>query len=294
MCRPSDRNGRFVPEPCCRGVGVGRALVEMSAKRCLAPVASVFVRLVADRRSRRARPSPRARPRAHRGCGSRRDERRRLERDLHDGVHNELVSLIVKLQLAEEHHHTPPELAGTLSALAAHAEAALDSVREIAHGIDPSSLAAFGVERVIRAQAARASMNVRLERTAPRSNQEAEAAGYFSCLETIQNAAKHAGHAAKHAGHAAHVTLQLHHEHGTLAVRIQDDEIGSDPADAETGAGLRNIRERIGTLGGTVTITSNPGHGTVVAIALPWPARQAEQTMPNATSQANKAAASND
>ena len=252
----------------------------------MAPVASVFVRLVADRRSRRARPSPRARPRAHRGCGSRRDERRRLERDLHDGVHNELVSLIVKLQLAEEHHHTPPELAGTLSALAAHAEAALDSVREIAHGIDPSSLAAFGVERVIRAQAARASMNVRLERTAPRSNQEAEAAAYFSCL-AIQNAAKHAGH-------AAHVTLQLHHEHGTLAVRIQDDEIGSDPADAETGAGLRNIRERIGTLGDTVTITSNPGHGTVVAIALPWPARQAEQTMPNATSQANKAAASND
>ena len=91
------------------------------------------------------------------------DERRRLERDLHDGVQNELVSLIVKLQLAEEDHHTPPELAGTLSALAAHAEAALDSVREIAHGIYPSSLAAFGVERAIRAQAARASMDVRLK-----------------------------------------------------------------------------------------------------------------------------------
>ncbi len=214
-------------------------------------------------------------------------ERRRLERDLHDGVQNELVSLIVRLQLAQEDRHTPPELAGTLSALGADAEAALDSVREIAHGIYPSSLAAFGVERALRAQAARASMHVRLEGTAPRSTEAAEAAVYFSCLEAIQNVAKHAGR-------AAHATLRLHYDSGMLVVCIQDDGIGFDPAHAETGAGLRNIRDRIQTLGGTVKLTSNPGHGTVVAIALPWPARQAEQTMPNATSRANRAAASND
>lgn len=215
------------------------------------------------------------------------DERRRLERDLHDGVQNDLVSLIVRLQLAQEDRHTPPELAGTLSALGAHAEAALDSVREIAHGIYPSSLAAFGVERALRAQAARASMNVRLDGTAPRSTEEAEAAVYFSCLEAIQNVAKHAGR-------AAHATLRLHHDSGMLAVCIKDDGIGFDPAHAETGAGLRNIRDRIQTLGGTVKLTSDPGHGTVVAIALRWPTKQAEQTLPKPTSRANRAATSND
>ena len=215
------------------------------------------------------------------------DERRRLEHDLHDGVQNELVSLIVRVQLAAEDRHTPPELAGALSALGAHAEAALDSVREIAHGIYPSSLAAFGVERALRAQAARAPIDVRLEGTALRSTDQAEAAVYFSCVEAIQNVAKHAGR-------AAHVTLRLHHKNGMLAVCIQDDGIGFDPAHAETGAGLRNIRDRVQTLGGTVKLTSNPGHGTLVAIALPWPARQTEQAMPNATSRANRPAASND
>jgi signal transduction histidine kinase len=73
------------------------------------------------------------------------DERRRLERDLHDGVQSELVALMVKLTLAEHDPGTPPALAGTLSDLVARAEAALHSVREIAHGIYPSVLAAFGV-----------------------------------------------------------------------------------------------------------------------------------------------------
>ena len=215
------------------------------------------------------------------------DERRRLERDLHDCVQNELVSLIVRLHLAKEDRHTPPELAGTLSALSAHAEAALDSVREIAQGIYPSSLAAFGVEPALRAQTARAAMDVTPIGDRASQHEEAEAAAYFSCLEAIQNVAKHAGRDAP-------TTLRLHHDRGMLAACIQDDGIGFDPAHAETGAGLRNIRDRIGTLGGAVTITSNPGHGTVVDIALPWPAKQAEHTMPNATSQAKRAAARND
>ena len=160
-------------------------------------------------------------------------------------------------------------------------------MRDIARGVYPPLLAAFGVLAALRAQARRATVDVNVLGTAPRSTDEAEAAVYFSCLEAIQNVAKHAGR-------TGHVTLQLHHEHGTLVVPIQDDGIGFDPAHAETGAGLSNIRDRIQTLGGRVKLTSNPGHGNVVAIALPWPAKQAEQTMPNATSQANKAAASND
>jgi signal transduction histidine kinase len=86
----------------------------------------------------------------------------------------------------------------------------------------------------------------------------------------------------------------MHHDSGMLVAMVQVDGIWLDPAHAETGAGLINIRDRIERLGDTVKLTSNPGHGTVVAIALPWPAKQGQQTMPNATSQANRAAASND
>jgi signal transduction histidine kinase len=105
--------------------------------------------------------------------------------------------------------------------------------------------------------------------TAPRSTEEAEAAVYFSCLEAIQNVAKHAGR-------TAHARLGLHHEHGTLAVRLEDDGRGFDPARTPDGAGLRNIHDRIQTLGGTIKLTSGPGCGTVLTISLPWPPRTAE------------------
>jgi signal transduction histidine kinase len=195
------------------------------------------------------------------------DERRRLERDLHDGVQNELVALIVKLRLAEQDRDTPPALAGMLSALATRAEGALDSVREIAHGIYPSALAAFGVLQALRALARRASTNVSLEGTAPRSTEEAEAAVYFSCSEAIQNVAKHAGREPQ-------VTIRLHHDDGTLAVRIEDHGHGFDPEHTPDGAGLGNIRHRIQTLDGTVKLTSSPGRGTVLTILLPWPPQQ--------------------
>jgi signal transduction histidine kinase len=202
-----------------------------------------------------------------RAAFAREDERRRLARDLHDGVQNELVALIFKLSLAEQEPDTSPSLATILAELGARAEAALDSMRQIARGIQPRLLADFGVAKALRAQTARASMPVSLDGIAPRSSDEAEAAVYFSCLEAIQNVAKHAG---RH----AQVIVRLHHDHGTLALGIEDDGRGFDPAHTSEGAGFRNIRDRIGTLGGTGTITSSPGHGTVLTIALPWPPRQ--------------------
>ena len=118
------------------------------------------------------------------------DERRRLERDLHDGVQNELVALIVKLALAQEDAEIPPALAETLAGLQARAQAALDSVRDIVRGIYPPVLADFGLARALRSQAARAPVHVSVEGTAPRSAEAAEAAVYFACSEAIQNAAK--------------------------------------------------------------------------------------------------------
>jgi signal transduction histidine kinase len=260
--------------------GLVDALTMLSG-RCLAlktrnrELAREVKQLRAERRRLRSRmaavstsqPMQKTRLAQARAAFAREDERRRLDRDLHDGVQNELVALILELSLAEHEPDTCPSLAVILAELGARAQAALDSVRRIARGTQPRLLADFGVVDAVRAQTARASMPVSLEGTAPRSSDEAEAAVYFCCLEAVQNVAKHAGRNAQ-------VILRLHHAHGTLAVGIEDNGRGFDPAHTPEGAGFRNLHDRIGTLGGTVTTTSSPGHGTVLTIALPWPPRQ--------------------
>ena len=192
------------------------------------------------------------------------DERRRLERDLHDGVQNELVGLIIKLAHAQEDAKTPPELMDMLAGLEARAQAALNSLRNIARGIYPSLLADLGLAEALRAQAARAPVDVRLIGTAPRSTEAAEDAVYFACSEAIQNAAKYAGG-------GAHVTVRLRHDEGSLAVRVADDGRGFDPARTSTGAGLGNMRDRTEGVAGTFRLDSRPGHGTVLTLTVPWP-----------------------
>jgi len=194
------------------------------------------------------------------------DERRRLERALHDGVQNELVALILELALAAHDPDTPPALASTLAGLEARAQVALDSVRDIARGIYPSLLADLGLREALLAQAVRAPINVSLVGNAPRSTEEAEDAVYFSCSEAIQNASKHAGRTAQ-------VTLRLRYDQGSLAVHVADDGRGFDPAGAPDGAGLQNIRDRIRNLGGSFRVASDPGRGTVLTLSLPWPRR---------------------
>jgi signal transduction histidine kinase len=220
---------------------------------------------VASARNVRAIPQPRPKRTYSRLAGVD-GERRRLARDLHDGVQGELVALIVELALAQQDPDTPPVLAGMLAGLEARAQAALDSVRNTVGGIYPPLLAEFGVQAALRAQAARAATTVSVVGAAPRSIEEAEEAVYFACSEAIQNVAKHAGRGAR-------VTLRLHDGRGSLAVRIEDDGRGFDPANTPEGAGLRNIRDRVQHPGGTVEVTSTPGHGTVVTISLPWPPR---------------------
>ena len=192
------------------------------------------------------------------------DDRRRLERDLHDGVQNDLVALIVKLALAQQDPETPPALVEMLAGLEVRAQAALDSVRNIAHGIYPSLLADFGLAEALRSQAARAAVDVRLMGSAPRSTEAAEEAVYFACSEALQNAAKHAGRGTQ-------VELRLHHHQGSLDVGIADDGRGFDLAHTPEGAGVQNIRDRVEDLGGRFEVASSPGHGTVVTISLPWP-----------------------
>ena len=119
-----------------------------------------------------------------------------MERDLHDGVQNELVALVVKLALAQEDAGIPPAVAKTLAGLEARARAGLDAVRDIVRGIYPPQLAEFGLVRALRAPAARSP------RREPRTGraariEEARTAFYFVCSEAIQDVATHAGRAAQ-------------------------------------------------------------------------------------------------
>jgi signal transduction histidine kinase len=191
-------------------------------------------------------------------------ERQRLERDLHDGVQTELIALIVKLAVARQDPDTPPALADTLAGLEAHAQTALDSVRNIARGIYPAILADFGLPEALRAQARRAGVDLSILGSAPRSSEGSEEAVYFACSEAIQNAAKHAGSGAR-------CTLRLRHHAQSLAVQIADDGRGFDPDRTPGRGGLQNIRDRIAELGGTVKLASKPGRGTILTLSLPWP-----------------------
>jgi signal transduction histidine kinase len=193
-------------------------------------------------------------------------ERRRLERDLHDGVQSELVALIFELAAAQQNPETPPALAYTFAAIEGRAQAALDSVRTIARGIYPPVLADLGLGEALCAQAARAAVNMRLVGTVPRGTEEAEEAVYFAGLEAIQNVVKHAGDDAR-------VVLRLLQHRGSLVVRISDDGKGFYPDQATGGVGLQNIRHRIEDLSGTFELASRPGCGTVLTLALPWPTR---------------------
>ena len=193
-------------------------------------------------------------------------ERRRLERDLHDGVQNELVALIAQLALAQQRAEITPAVANVLAGLEGRAQAALDSVRAVARGIYPALLADFGLRETLRAQARRATVNAIVLGSASRGGEEAEEAVYFACSEALQNAAKHAGDDVE-------VTIRLHQNDEKLVVSVTDHGRGFDPAHTVEGAGLRNIRARLQDLGGTFTIASRPGCGTGLILSLPWPPR---------------------
>jgi signal transduction histidine kinase len=191
------------------------------------------------------------------------DERRRLERDLHDGAQQQVVALKLRLGLAsavaEEHS---PELAASLQDLAKEAGDAVESLRNLAHGIYPPLLASAGLIPALRQQAGRLPLDIDVcPDELPRLGPEVEAAVYFCCLEALQNVAKHA--AANHVD----VVLGLG-EDGVLDFRVRDDGNGFDPS-AGAGHGLQNLSDRVAALGGTLRIDSAPGAGTTVVGRVP-------------------------
>jgi signal transduction histidine kinase len=185
-------------------------------------------------------------------------ERRRLERNIHDGAQQQLVALSVKTRLARDlTARDPAEVAGMLTQIDAEIQTALGDLRDLARGIYPPLLIDEGLGAALDAQARRSLVPTTIRadglgRYAP----EVEAAVYFSCLEALQNVAKYA--------EANSASVILAQSNGHLTFEVVDDGRGFDPAAERTGTGLQGIADRLGALHGEVTIRSQPGAGTRV------------------------------
>jgi len=191
-------------------------------------------------------------------------ERRRIERNLHDGAQQRLVALAVKLRLAHQLADIDVEQAkGMLEELRGELREAVEELRTLAHGIYPPLLMDQGLAAALGSAADRAALPTRLEAaSAGRYPTETEAAVYFCCLEALQNAAKHAGDGAA-------VTVRLWEEAGALRFEVADNGAGFDPTSKGHGAGFINMSDRLGAIGGTLQVDSTPGAGTRVRGTVP-------------------------
>jgi signal transduction histidine kinase len=187
--------------------------------------------------------------------------RRRFERDLHDGVQQRLVSLLLAQRAAQE--TVPPErsaLEARLSEMAEGLEGALKELQEIARGIHPAILTDGGLARALRILARRSAIPVKLDvRIETRLPEPVEVAAYYVVSEALTNTAKHAR------ASAAAVTAEV--RRGVLEISIRDD--GAGGADPARGSGLIGLTDRVDALGGTIEVTSPAGQGTTLRVTLP-------------------------
>jgi len=191
------------------------------------------------------------------------DERRRLERNIHDGAQQHLVALAVKLRLARDLLQRDPQQArALLTEIRSETHAALDTLVDLSRGIYPPLLEEQGVAAALAAQYTRSGLDVHLETDGMRRYPiEMEAAVYFCVLEALQNAAKYAGDG----------TIEVAIREGVSAIEftVTDHGRGFDPASTPVGSGLQNMSDRVSVLGGSVHVESSPGAGTVVRGTVP-------------------------
>ena len=192
-------------------------------------------------------PSPRRRPD---------EERRKLERNIHDGAQQQLVALAVKARLARTLTERDPAKAGrdARSRSRRRRSDALEDLRDLARGIYPPLLADKGLEAALSAQARKSPVPVEVDaHGVDRFPQDVEAAVYFSTLEALQNTAKYAD--------ASRATITLSRSNGSLAFSVADDGAGFDTSRTGYGTGLQGIADRLGALDGELEVTSRPGSG---------------------------------
>ena len=191
------------------------------------------------------------------------DERRKLERNLHDGAEQQLVALAVKLRLAESLAERDPSATKTmLMDLRTETGEALESLRDLARGIYPPQLADKGLAAALESEARKGSVptEVRSEGIG-RYPPDVESAVYFCALQALNNVAKHAG--------ATRAAVRLAQADGELTFEVSDDGDGFDPAQIGYGTGLQAMADRLDAIGGTLKVHSQPGKGAQVTGRVP-------------------------
>jgi signal transduction histidine kinase len=191
------------------------------------------------------------------------EERRRLERNIHDGAQQQLVALAVKARLARTLTERDPAKAGEmLSQMESEMQQALEDLRDLARGIYPPLLADKGLAAALDSQARKATIPVEVVPDGVgRYPQTVEAAVYFSVLEALQNVAKYAN--------ASRAEVRLGQSADVLTFEVRDDGAGFDPSSTGYGTGLQGIADRLAALNGTLRVTSTVGSGTTVSGAIP-------------------------
>jgi signal transduction histidine kinase len=191
------------------------------------------------------------------------EERRKLERNIHDGAQQQLVALKLRLRLAEGTvDHDPAATKQALAELGEAAQVALEDLRDLARGIYPPLLADKGLGAALEAQAKKSPIDVRVSLDGiERYAQEAEAAVYFCSLEALQNVSKYAD--------ATSAAVRLWQVDGLLWFAVTDDGRGFDTGLTAYGTGLQGMADRLAALGGSLEVVSSPGIGTTVTGRVP-------------------------
>ena len=189
------------------------------------------------------------------------EERRRLERDLHDGAQQRLVSMALNMRLARDRMRDDPDAAERmLDGAGAELDAALEELRELARGIHPAVLSDRGLDAALETLARRAPLPVELNRGSyERLPESIELAAYFVVSEALTNVAKYAD--------ASHAQVSVARRNGKLMVEVTDDGVGG--ADPDNGTGLRGLADRLAVIEGRLEVDSRPGAGTTIRARIP-------------------------
>jgi signal transduction histidine kinase len=189
------------------------------------------------------------------------EERRKIERNLHDGAQQQLIALTIELGLLERLADDPERVRQAATRLQEALREALDDLRDLARGIYPPLLADKGLVAALDAQGRKAAMPITIDASGiARYPREVEAAVYFCALEALQNVAKYA--------RATRAEIRLQDGEGRLAFTVTDNGGGFDVHGA-AGSGLTNMRDRLDALGGSLQVRSSPGAGTTISGSIP-------------------------
>ena len=186
--------------------------------------------------------------------------RRKIERDLHDGAQQRLVTLALQLRAAQATMPPDHDLALELDHVAAGLNNALDELRELARGIHPPILAEGGLKPALKMLARRSAVPVDLDvRMDSRPPEPVEVGAYYVVSEALTNVVKHS--------EATTVTVEVEADDEVLRIHVHDDGVGG--AEFSRGTGLVGLRDRAEALGGRIALESRPGHGTSLSVELP-------------------------